>query len=40
MVRVPDAGHGIADRPSNLIAKVGYVLGWFGRYRNGARGVS
>ncbi|MBE0591877.1 MAG: S9 family peptidase [Gemmatimonadales bacterium] len=40
MVRVPDAGHGIADRPSNLIAKVGYVLGWFGRYRTGARGVS
>ncbi len=29
MVRVPDAGHGIASKPSNLIAKVAEVLSWF-----------
>jgi hypothetical protein len=33
MVRVPGAGHGIAARPSNLIAKVANVLAWFERYR-------
>ena len=32
MVRVPDASHGIANRPSNLIAKVAHVLGWFERH--------
>jgi len=40
MVRVPDAGHDIAGRPSNLIAKVEYVLGWFRRYRARPRGPS
>jgi acylaminoacyl-peptidase len=33
LVRVPDASHGIASKPSNLIAKIAYVLGWFERYR-------
>jgi acylaminoacyl-peptidase len=33
LVRVPDASHGIADRPSNLIAKVQHILGWFEKYR-------
>jgi acylaminoacyl-peptidase len=33
MVRVPDASHGIANKPSNLVAKVNYILGWFERYR-------
>ncbi len=33
MVRIPDASHGIANRPSNLIAKVEYVLAWFEKYR-------
>lgn len=33
MVRVPDASHGIASRPSNLIAKVQHILGWFDKYR-------
>jgi acylaminoacyl-peptidase len=33
LVRVPDASHGIADRPSNLIEKVAYVLGWFEKWR-------
>jgi len=40
MVRVPDASHGIADKPSNLIAKVEYILSWFEKYRKGGRGVS
>jgi len=33
MVRIPGAGHGIANRPSNLIAKVASVLTWFEKYR-------
>jgi acylaminoacyl-peptidase len=28
-VRIPEASHGIARRPSQLIAKVVHVLGWF-----------
>ena len=34
MVRIPDASHGIQKRPSNLIAKVAHILGWFERYGN------
>ena len=33
LVRVPGASHGIASRPSQLIAKVDSILAWFGRYR-------
>lgn len=33
MVRIPGASHGIAARPSNLMAKVTNVLAWFQRYR-------
>ena len=29
MVRVPDAGHGIASKPSNLVAKIAHILAWF-----------
>lgn len=29
LVRVPGAGHGIAGRPSRLIAKVAHILKWF-----------
>ncbi len=36
MVRIPDAPHGIAARPSNLIAKVDNILAWFERYRSSA----
>ena len=32
MVRIQGAGHSIAARPSNLMAKVAYILGWFERY--------
>jgi acylaminoacyl-peptidase len=40
MVRVPDASHGIANRPSNLVAKVAYILSWFEKYRTVRRGVT
>ncbi|MGY8985935.1 MAG: S9 family peptidase [Sphingomonadales bacterium] len=33
MVRVPGATHGIASRPSHLIAKIGNIMGWFEKYR-------
>ncbi len=29
LVRIQEAGHGIAAKPSNLLAKVGYITGWF-----------
>lgn len=29
LVRIPGASHGIAARPSHLIAKVAYILKWF-----------
>ncbi len=34
MVRIPGAGHGIADRPSNLVAKIASVLAWFNKYKD------
>lgn len=38
LVRIPGASHRIAERPSQLIAKVAYVLAWFDRYgRSGAK---
>jgi acylaminoacyl-peptidase len=33
MVRIPNSSHGIASRPSNLIAKVSAILTWFEKYR-------
>ncbi len=32
MVRIPDASHHITEKPSNMMAKSAYILGWFGRY--------
>ena len=32
MVRIPDASHHITEKPSNMMAKNAYILGWFGRY--------
>ena len=29
LVRIPGASHGIATRPSNLMAKVAHILKWF-----------
>jgi acylaminoacyl-peptidase len=39
MVRIPGASHGIAARPSNLIAKVKYIVGWFEKYRTDSNGA-
>jgi len=33
MVRIPGASHGIANKPSNLVAKIASVLTWFEKYR-------
>ena len=29
LVRIPNASHGIAKRPSNLITKVNAIIAWF-----------
>lgn len=34
MVRIPGASHGIANKPSNLIAKIASVLAWFDKYKD------
>ena len=36
MVRIPDASHHITEKPSNMMAKNAYILGWFGRYGGNA----
>nr|WP_238322591.1 prolyl oligopeptidase family serine peptidase [Kordiimonas gwangyangensis] len=33
MVRVPESPHGIAGKPSRLIAKVENILAWFDKYK-------
>ena len=33
LIRVQGAGHGIANRPSQLIAKTSAILAWFKKYR-------
>lgn len=33
LVEIPEAGHGIAARPSNLISKVAHTLAWMEKYR-------
>lgn len=33
LVKITGASHGIVTRPSNLIRKVGYITGWFDKYR-------
>ena len=32
-VEIPGASHNIANRPSQLAAKVAYILAWFDEYR-------
>jgi len=32
LVEIPEASHGIANRPSNLITKVAHTLAWFEKY--------
>jgi acylaminoacyl-peptidase len=34
LVRIPGASHGIANRPSNLVAKVAHILKWFEMYQD------
>ncbi len=34
LLRVPGASHGIARRPSNMIAKIDNILAWFKKYRS------
>lgn len=34
LVEIPEASHGIARRPSNLMTKVANTLAWFEKYRN------
>ena len=34
MVRIQEASHEIAEKPSNEIYKVKYTLGWFEKYKN------
>jgi dipeptidyl aminopeptidase/acylaminoacyl peptidase len=40
MVRVPGSSHGIAGRPSRLVAKVDNILAWFARYRSDAENTA
>jgi acylaminoacyl-peptidase len=35
LVRIQEASHEIVKRPSNMIAKVAYILAWFDKYRTG-----
>ena len=32
LVRVPEASHNIAARPSHLVSKVAHILKWFDKY--------
>lgn len=34
MVRIQGSGHGIANRPSNLMSKVAYILAWFEKHKS------
>ena len=36
LVEIPEASHGIANRPSNLISKVAHTLAWMDKYRTPA----
>ena len=40
MVRVPEASHSIYRRPSNLMAKVAYIMHWFEKVSTSRRRVS
>jgi len=33
LVRIPNTNHGIASKPSNLIAKVNAIMAWFEKYK-------
>lgn len=40
MVRIPGSPHGIAGRPSRLIAKIDNILAWFERYKSEGDGAA
>ena len=33
LVEIPEASHGIANRPSNLMTKIAHTIAWFDRYK-------
>ena len=33
LVEIPEASHGIASRPSNLMTKVAHIVAWFEKYK-------
>ena len=33
LVEIPEASHGIANRPSNLITKIAHTVAWFDKFR-------
>ncbi len=33
LVEIPEASHGIASRPSNLITKIAHTIAWFEKYK-------
>ena len=33
LMEIPDASHGIASKPSNLIRKVANTIAWFDKFR-------
>jgi dipeptidyl aminopeptidase/acylaminoacyl peptidase len=37
LVEIPEASHGIAARPSNLITKIAHTLAWFDKYNKDAQ---
>ena len=34
LVEIPEASHGIANRPSNLMTKIAHTIAWFEKYKN------
>ena len=34
MVRIADEGHEMMSRPSNLLRKVAYIIGWFDEHKS------
>lgn len=34
LVEIPEASHGIANKPSNLITKIAHTLAWFDKFKN------
>ena len=39
LVKIKQSGHGIANKPSNLIQKIGNIVAWFEKYQNQPKAV-